>query len=57
MWRFGREFRKRHLNDFKGLFVELVRIARAAGEWDLVCLATNLRRMGPLIEFRYRRPS
>lgn len=23
----------------------------AAGEWDLVCLATNLRRMRPLIEF------
>jgi transposase len=24
----------------------------AAGEWDLVCLAANLRRMRPLIEFR-----
>ncbi len=23
----------------------------AAGEWDLVCLAANLRRMQPLIEF------
>ena len=23
----------------------------ASGEWDLVCLAVNLRRMGPLIEF------
>ena len=27
-------------------------LAGAAGEWDLVCLAANLRRMRPLIEFR-----
>lgn len=26
-------------------------LAGAAGEWDLVCLAANLRRMRPLIEF------
>jgi transposase len=27
-------------------------LAGAAGEWDLVCLAANLRRMRPLIEFK-----
>jgi len=27
-------------------------LAGAAGEWDLVCLAANLRRMRPLIEFQ-----
>lgn len=26
-------------------------LAGATGEWDLVCLAANLRRMRPLIEF------
>lgn len=26
-------------------------LSGAAGEWDLVCLAANLRRMRPLIEF------
>jgi len=27
-------------------------LKEAAGEWDLVCLATNLRRMGPLMAFQ-----